>query len=107
MSLYLRKLEKKIERTACQNTGSARNNYFFRSFCPFPFHSSDIIPIFATERVIMIMSEDIGIPIFGPKTIEEAINRVDQAWAERNDPNKWITSEQMWNRLYEKYPWLR
>lgn len=46
-------------------------------------------------------------PIFGPKTIEEAINRVDQAWAERNDPNKWITSEQMWNRLYEKYPWLR
>ena len=46
-------------------------------------------------------------PIFGPKTIEEAINRVDQAWAERNDPNKWITSEQMWNRLYEKNPWLR
>ena len=46
-------------------------------------------------------------PIFGPKTIEEAINRVDQAWAERNDPNKWITSEQMWNHLYEKYPWLR
>ena len=55
----------------------------------------------------MIMSEDIGIPIFGPQTIEEAINRVDQAWAERNNPNKWITSEQMWNRLYEKYPWLR
>ena len=59
------------------------------------------------------MSEDINnlgwdrMPIFGPKTIEEAINRVDQAWAERNDPNKWITSEQMWNRLYEKYPWLR
>ena len=61
----------------------------------------------------MIMSEDINnldwdrMPIFGPKTIEEAINRVDQAWAERNDPNKWITSEQLWNRLYEKYPWLR
>ena len=59
------------------------------------------------KESLLIMSEDIGIPIFGPKTIEEAINRVDQAWAERNDPNKWITSEQMWNRLYEKYPWLR
>lgn len=46
-------------------------------------------------------------PIMGAKTIEEAIARVDQAWADRNDPNKWMTSEQMWNYLYEKYPWLK
>lgn len=46
-------------------------------------------------------------PIMGAKTIEEAIARVDQAWADRNDPSKWMTSEQMWNHLYEKYPWLK
>ena len=46
-------------------------------------------------------------PIMGAKTIEEAIARVDQAWTDRNDPSKWMTSEQMWNHLYEKYPWLK
>ena len=46
-------------------------------------------------------------PIFGAKTQEEAIARVDQAWEDRNDPSKWTTSEQMWDCLYEKYPWLR
>ena len=46
-------------------------------------------------------------PIFGPKTAEEAITRVNQAWEDRNDPSKWRTSEDMWNRIYEKYPWLR
>jgi hypothetical protein len=46
-------------------------------------------------------------PIFGPKTVEEAIARIDQAWKDRNDPSKWMTSEQMWNHLYEKYPWLK
>ena len=46
-------------------------------------------------------------PIFGPKTLDDAIARIDQAWEDRNDPSKWMTSEQMWNRLYEKYPWLR
>ena len=107
MSLYFRKLERKDWKNGLLEYWLCEKQFFFRSFCPFPFDSSEIILIFATERVIMIMSEDIGIPIFGPKTIEEAINRVDQAWAERNDPNKWITSEQMWNRLYEKYPWLR
>ena len=65
------------------------------------------------KEFILIMSEDIAnlewdrMPIFGPKTIEEAIDRVDQAWADRNNPSKWTTSEQMWNRLYEKYPWLK
>ena len=46
-------------------------------------------------------------PIFGAQSEEEAIARVDQAWEDRNDPSKWMTSEQMWNHLYEKYPWLR
>lgn len=46
-------------------------------------------------------------PIFGPKTLDEAIDRINQAWEDRNDPSKWMTSEQMWNRLYEKFPWLR
>ena len=46
-------------------------------------------------------------PIFGPKTLDEAIDRINQAREDRNDPSKWMTSEQMWNRLYEKFPWLR
>lgn len=46
-------------------------------------------------------------PFFGPKTVEEAIARVDQAWEDRNDPTKWRTSEEMWNQIYAKYPWLR
>ena len=46
-------------------------------------------------------------PFIGPKTTEEAVARIDKAWEERNDPTKWIPSEQMWNRLYEKFPWLR
>lgn len=46
-------------------------------------------------------------PIFGPKTLDEAIARIDQAWEDRNDPSKWMTSEQMWNHLYEKHPWLK
>ena len=40
-------------------------------------------------------------PIFGPKTVEEAVSRVDQAWEDRNDPSKWASSEQMWNRLFK------
>lgn len=46
-------------------------------------------------------------PLFGPKTEEEAIARIDKAWDEHNDPTKWLTSEQMWGQIYEKYPWLR
>ena len=48
-----------------------------------------------------------SMPIFGPKTLDEAIDRINQAWEDRNDPSKWMTSEQMWNSLYEKFPWLR
>ena len=46
-------------------------------------------------------------PHLGAKTTEEAIARIEKAWEDRNDPTKWTTSEQMWNRLYSQYPWLR
>ncbi len=47
------------------------------------------------------------IPILGPKTIEEAIARIEQAEAEMDDPTKWVTSEQMWAELHQKFPWLQ
>ena len=61
-------------------------------------------------EVIMNVHDDIDdldwdhYPVFSPKTVEEAVRRVDQAWEDRNDPNKWMSSEQMWNNLYDKYP---
>ena len=45
-------------------------------------------------------------PIFGPKTVEEAIARVDQAWADRNDPNKWIRIDDLHAELKKRHPWL-
>lgn len=47
------------------------------------------------------------LPSFGPFSDEEAIARIEQAEAELNDPTKWVTSEQMWERLHNKFPWLR
>lgn len=46
-------------------------------------------------------------PIFGPKTQEEAIDRIEKAEAEINDPTRWVPSEELDRMLYEKYPWLR
>ncbi len=48
-----------------------------------------------------------SMPVFGAKNIDEAKARINQAWEDRNNPSKWATSEQMWNRLSKKYPWLR
>lgn len=47
-------------------------------------------------------------PILGPKTEEEAIARIDR-FEERlaKGEVKWISSEDAWKQLYEKYPWLR
>lgn len=42
-------------------------------------------------------------PSFGPFSDEEAIARNEKAEAELNDPSKWITSEQMWERLHSKF----
>jgi len=46
-------------------------------------------------------------PSFGPFSEEEAIARIEEAEKELNDPSKWITSEQAWEQLYKKFPWLR
>lgn len=46
-------------------------------------------------------------PSFGPFSDEEAIARIEEAERDLKDPNKWVTSEQMWENLYKKYPWLR
>ena len=51
--------------------------------------------------------EEKSIPSFGPFSDEEAIARIETAEADLNDPTKWITSEEMDRRLYEKFPWLR
>lgn len=47
-------------------------------------------------------------PILGPKTEEEAIARIDR-FEERlaKGEVKWISSEEAWQRLYERFPWLR
>jgi hypothetical protein len=47
-------------------------------------------------------------PILGPKTEEEAIARIDN-FEEKlaKGEVKWISSEDAWKQLYEKYPWLR
>lgn len=46
-------------------------------------------------------------PSLGPFSEEEAIARIEEAERDLNDPSKWISSEQMWERLYERFPWLR
>ena len=46
-------------------------------------------------------------PVFGPKTLDEAIARIEKAEAETNDPTKWVTSEELDRMLFEKYTWLR
>jgi hypothetical protein len=46
-------------------------------------------------------------PSFGPFSKEEAIARIEEAERDLEDPSKWISSEDAWKQLYEKYPWLR
>ena len=46
-------------------------------------------------------------PILGPKTLEEAVVRIEQAISELDDPTKWVTSEELDMKLYQRYPWLR
>ena len=47
-------------------------------------------------------------PSFGPFTDEEAIARIDR-FEERLKKGevKWTPSEQMWEEIYSKYPWLK
>ena len=47
-------------------------------------------------------------PSFGPFSDEEAIARIDR-FEERLEKGevKWVTSEEVTNHLYEKFPWLK
>ena len=47
-------------------------------------------------------------PSFGPFSEEEAIARIDE-FEEKLAAGKvkWISSEDAWKELYEKFPWLR
>lgn len=47
------------------------------------------------------------LPILGPKTKEEAIARIELAERDLDDPTKWVTSEQLWAELHNKFPWLQ
>ena len=58
-----------------------------------------------------MMSDDYD-PGIGPYTMEELNARIDEAEvfiekAEKGDWSDWISSEEMTERLYQKYPWLR
>ena len=45
-------------------------------------------------------------PILGPKTLDEAIERINQAWEDRNDPSKWIRVDDLHAELKKRHPWL-
>lgn len=46
-----------------------------------------------------------------PDVFEQRVAEIeadmDELDAGIEDPEKWISSEQMWEELYQKYPWLR
>lgn len=46
-------------------------------------------------------------PSYGPSSVEEAIERIEKAEEEMNDPSKWVTSEDMHKYLHERFPWLK
>ena len=47
-------------------------------------------------------------PSLGPFSEEEAIARIDKFEEElARGEVKWISSEEAWKQLYEKYPWVR
>ena len=41
------------------------------------------------------------------RSLEELNAALEEAEADRNDPTKWITSEEFHDRVESKYPWLR
>ena len=68
-------------------------------------------------NTIETMDEEIGIsddvdPGVGPYTMEELNARIDEADAaitrsEHDDWSDWVTSKEMDQNLYAKFPWLR
>ncbi len=45
-------------------------------------------------------------PIFGPKTLDEAIARINEAWKDRNNPSKWHRIDDLHAELKKRHPWL-
>lgn len=41
------------------------------------------------------------------RSLEELNAALEEAEADRNDPTKWITSEEFHDHVESKYPWLR
>ena len=48
-----------------------------------------------------------GVDFGYARSLEELNTALAEAEAERNDPTKWITSEEFHERVESKYPWLR
>ena len=40
-----------------------------------------------------------------PHTLEEVKADIAEAESEYNDPEKWITSEQLWAEIRQQFPW--
>ena len=76
-------------------------------------HSSSGI-VYLNDEAEKIDSIPVG--MFGfytddPDVFEQRVAEIeadmDEVDAGIEDPEKWISSEQMWTELYQKYPWLR
>ena len=57
----------------------------------------------AIEEEYDFLDKDFGYA----RSLEELNTALEEAEAERNDPTKWITSEEFHERVESKYPWLR
>ncbi len=63
------------------------------------------------EKIDRIPLGAFGFYTDDPDVFEQRVAEIeadmDEVDAGIEDPEKWITSEQMWAELYQKYPWLR
>ena len=69
-------------------------------------------PIADYQDSMVLMHDEIDdldwdrMPIFGPKTLDEAKARINQAWEDHNDPSKWIRIDDLHAELKKRHPWL-
>lgn len=63
------------------------------------------------EKIDRIPPGMFGFYTDDPDVFEQRVAEIeadmDEVDAGIEDPEKWISSEQMWTELYQKYPWLR
>lgn len=63
------------------------------------------------EKIDSIPLGAFGFYTDDPEVFEQRVAEIeadmDEVDAGIEDPEKWISSEQMWAELYQKYPWLR